>query len=329
LLTSSDIARALAHYDLGAPRSVRAASHGAVNETAFVELDSGRVVVRRNQRRLGRASLALRHRLLAHLRARGFPAPRLLAARSGETAVEVGGRLFELFVFVDGDDFNPERPAHLAGAGAILARYHRAVADFPDPPPPDAPRYPPSTLNRLSERLIERDVMGELSEPLRWYDLRAAALSAVLPDPAYAALPQLLIHGDIHRDNLLFRGDAVAALLDFDQVTCDARIVDLADALVGLAPGDPPQGWSPWGVYDGPLGADRAALLLDAYDAAAGLSSAERAALPVLVETVWLQGNLRRVLLTPEGDPNYHLEVLEQGRWLSQWLAGPGRAIFS
>lgn len=58
------------------------------------------------------------------------------------------------------------------------------------------------------------------------------------------------------------------------------------------------------------------------------MSAAERAALPVLVETVWLQGNLRRVLLTSEAEPDYHLEVLEQGRWLSGWLAAGRAALF-
>jgi homoserine kinase type II len=328
MLTSADIERALAHYDLGAVRRVHAATHGIVNETAFVDTSSGRLVVRRNQRRLGRASLGLRHRLLGHLRARGFPAPRLIAARSGENAVDIDGRLYEVFTFIDGDDFNPERPAHLSGAGAILARYHRAVADFADPPAAQPPRYVPSALHSLTERLLERDVMGELTEPLFWYDRRAADLGAALSDATYAALPHLLIHGDVHRDNLLFRGDAVAALLDFDQISYDARLVDLADALVGLAPGEPPAGWSPWGVYDGPLDPERAALLLGGYDETGRLSAAERAALPVMIETVWLQGNLRRVLLTREAETDYHLEVLEQGRWLSGWLAAQRGAIF-
>jgi homoserine kinase type II len=320
MLTTADVDRALRSYDLGTVRTVKPASHGAVNETAFAETSGGRYVIRRNQRKLGRASLELRHQLLAWLRSRGFPAPRLVPARSGDMAVEVDGRLVEVFTFIDGDEFNPDRPAHLSGAGAILARYHRAVEDFPDAPPPAGPRYTPASLMGLTERLMQRDIMGELTEPLSWYDRRAAELRRALPDSAYAALPHVLIHGDLHRDNLIFRGDTVAALIDFDQVTVDARIVDLADALVDLAVGAEPPDWFPWGVYAGPLDPARARTLLSGYESFAPLSPGERAALPVLLEVIWMQGNLRRVLGTSDAEPDYHNEVLGQGRRLAKWI---------
>lgn len=320
MLTTSDVERALRSYDLGTLRSVKPASHGAVNETAFAETSAGKYVVRRNQRKLGRTSLELRHRLLAWLRARGFPAPRLVPAHGGETVVEVDGRLYEVFPFIDGDEFNADRPAHLSGTGSILARYHSAIEGFPDPPPSEGPRYTPGSLMGLTERLMQRDVMGELTEPLSWYDRRAVDLRRALPDTAYAALPHVLIHGDLHRDNLIFRGDSVAALIDFDQVTVDARIVDVADALVDLAVGDAPPDWFPWGVYAGPLDSQRAHLLMEGYTMMVPLTPAEQTALPVLIEVIWMQGNLRRVLGTSDAEPDYHLEVLGQGRRLALWL---------
>ncbi|GAB4436090.1 MAG: homoserine kinase [Chloroflexi bacterium OHK40] len=320
MLTTADVERALRCYNLGSLHTVRPASHGAVNETAFVETSAGRFVIRRNQRRLGRASIELRHRLLTWLRARGFPSPRLVAARSGATIVEIDGRLFEVCTFIDGDELNPDRPAQLSGAGLVLARYHLAVQGFPDLPAAEGPRYTPASLPGLIERLMQRDLMGELTEPLSWYDRRATALRRTLPEAAYAALPHLLIHGDLHRDNLIFRGDTVAALIDFDQITLDARIVDLADAMVDLAVGPAPPDWFPWGVYPGPLDAERAGLLLAGYDQVAPLTASERAALPTILEVIWLQGNLRRVLSTADADPEYHHEVLEQGRRLALWI---------
>jgi homoserine kinase type II len=327
MLTQHDVERALQSYDLGTVRSARPASHGVVNETAFAETSAGRYVVRRNQRKLGRASLDLRHRLLGWLRAHGFPAPRLIPARSGETAVEIDGRLFEVFTFIDGDEFNADRPAHINGAGTVLARYHSAVEDFPDLPLDQGPRYTTSSLPGLIERTMQRDVMGDLTEPLNWYDRRAVDLRKALPEAAYMALPHVLIHGDVHRDNLIFRGDAVAALIDFDQVTIDARLVDIADALVDFAVGAAPPDWYPWGVYAGPLDADRAQNLLRGYCQMNPLTPPERSALPIMVEVIWLQGNLRRVLMTLDAEPDYHLEVLGQGRRLSMWLQENRRAL--
>ncbi len=320
MLTQFDVERALASYNLGPVRSVRPASHGVVNETAFVETSAGRYVIRRNQRKIGRASLTLRHRLLTWLRAGGFPAPRLIPTEHGETALELDGRIFEVFTFIDGDEFNPERIAHLSGTGTVLARYHSAIADFPDPPPSQGPRYSTSSLAGLIERIMQRDMMGDLTVPLNWYDRRAADLRHTLSEQGYEGLPQVLIHGDVHRDNLIFRGDTVAALIDFDQVTIDARLVDLADALVDFAVGEAPADWYPWGVYAGPLDSGRAQALITGYCQVEPLTTAEARALPVLVEVIWLQGNLRRVLMTSDAEPDYHLEVLGQGRRLAEWL---------
>ncbi len=320
MLTHYDVKRALSLYNLGELRSVCAAAHGLVNETAFAETSTGRYVIRRNQRRLGRASLTLRHQLHAWLSAHEIPCPRIIPAINGETSVEIDGRIFEVATFLSGEDYCPTRPAQSASVGAVLADYHEAVQGFPGQPSPQPPRYNPSILLGLTERLLQRDVLGDLTLQLSWYDRRAAELHARLTDADYDKLPHVVIHGDVHRDNMLFLGDDVSALLDFDQVTIDARIVDVADALVDFAQGQPPQNWSPWGVYAGPLDTERARLLLDSYDTISPLTKGECSALPMLMEVLWLQGNLRRVLTTAEAEPDYHIEVLEQGRWLAEWM---------
>jgi homoserine kinase type II len=320
MLTAADAVRVLTSYDAGDFVALRAAAHGVTNETALIETTRGRFVLRRNQRRHGLQQLQQRHRLLEWLQRRAFPAPRLLRHHGNTTLLERDGRYYELATYITGDEFDAGRPAQLRGVGSVLARYHRTVSDYQPLPPAGVPRYAPSSLPGLIERVISRDVMAELVVETRWYERRAAELMQRCSDTAYAALPQCLIHGDLHRDNLIFRGDAVAALIDYDQVAVDARIVDLADALVDMAIDRPPVDWSPWGVYRAPLSAAHCNLLLTAYLNDCPLSAAERQALPVLIETVWLQGNLRRVLSTAEAEPEYHQELLDQGRRLSQLL---------
>lgn len=131
-------------------------------------------------------------------------------------------------------------------------------------------------------------------------------------------LPHLVIHGDIHGDNLRFEGDQVIALFDYDQATCDARLVDLADALVGFT--TQPATDFMWGTYAGPLDTERTLHLVTAHVAVEPLTTTEITALPMLVELLWLQGELGRVLSTPEGAPDYHLSVLDQGHRLSDWM---------
>lgn len=320
MLAAHDIDQILRFYDLGSALRITQARHGYVNETAFVELADQRVVVRRCHPKLGEAAAAYRHHLIAQVRTHHLAAPALLLNRAGSSYTLFQGRVWEIQEYIAGDDFDADRPAQAASAGALLARYHQAVHGFPAPSPAVDPRYTPLLIRGLTEPLLERDMMGDLHEILAWYDFQAAACSRQLPDLGYAALPQLVIHGDMHADNLRFCDDQAVALLDFDQAAWDARIVDLADALVAFATAPQPIAEWQWGVFAGPLDVERSHCLLAGYQSIDPLSPAERHALPVLLRVLWMRGALGRVAATPEGAPDYHLAVLGQGQRLVEWM---------
>lgn len=322
MLTHNDVTRILSRYDLGVLERLTATGHGFVNETMVAATTSGVYIVRRNHRRFSLAAQQYRHTLIAHLLSAGLPTAALVSARSGATLVVVDGRGCEVQTFVPGDDFRPHYPAQLASVGVVLAKYHHAVENIALPPGDSEPRYVPHRVLGLVERLLERDVMGELHDDLAWYAARATYLHSVLPESLYARLPHLLIHGDVHSDNLRFVGDHVSALLDFDQVSFDVRLADLADALIAFT--TRPDAQAGWGVYRGTLDADEARILLNSYTSIAMIGDSERTVLPILVELAWLSGELGRVLSTPEGSPEYHLEVLGQGKRLSAWIQAQG-----
>lgn len=327
MLTTSHIERLLTFYDLGKLQRVTQAYHGNVNETAFIQTSRGHFVVRRNQQRLNDATHRYRHNLINRLNERGFPAPMLIPTRDGATLLRLDGRLYEVQAYIDGKDYDPDRPQQLVSIGTTLAAYHAAVQGFALPPDQAQPRYSSRSIMALTERLIECDVMGDLSASLAWYDARAAQLRAALPSASYVRLPHCVIHGDMHSGNLRFVGDRVVALLDYDQVAWDARIVDLADALVSFATTRDSTNQLMWGTFSGPLDETRAARLITGYTSVSPLTPAEIAALPTLVELLWLQGELARVASTLEGSPDYHLDILHQGRWLSKWMREHGERM--
>jgi homoserine kinase type II len=320
MLTPLDIEQVLALYDLGTLYSISQACRGYVNETAFIQTIHGRFVLRRNHRRLSEDRHRARHALIGHLERKGFPAPAIIADRNDETLVNIDNRFYEVMVCVNGSDYDPKHPRQLESIGLTLAKYHKAMQSFPSFGWEAQHRYNPQDVLALTERLLERDMMGELTE-LAWYDARAVQLRNTLPAAAYEKLPHIVIHGDIHRDNFIFQNDHVAALLDYDQAAWDARIVDLADALVAFASTkeNSPQFWG--GVFQGPLDERLAGQLIEAYGQVLPLTPAEITALPTVIELLWLQGELARVFSTPEGAPDYHQAVLEQGMWLSSWIS--------
>ncbi len=322
MLTTSHIERVLAHYDLGDLQQVTPAAEGNVNETAFIQTSYGRFVVRRNCQHLNERAHQQRHALIAHLYEHNFPVPGLIPTCAGETLLHLDNQRYEVQLFIEGKDFNAEQPQQLTSVGATLAHYHNLVQGFAAPPRDTTPRYNPHGILSMTERLMECDVMGDLWPSLAWYDARASQLRTALRQDVYGYLPHCLIHGDMHSGNLRFQGNEVAALLDYDQVTWDARIVDLADALVSFATDAGYADQMMWGVFRGPLDEQRANRLIAAYVAVSPLSAQEIATLPKLIELIWLQGELGRVASTLEGSVEYHLDVMGQGRWLSEWLRG-------
>lgn len=319
MLTAADITQIVSYYDLGTVYSTSQATRGNMNETAFVQTNQGTWVVRRNHRRQSEAAQRYRHQFITQLYNRGVPVPPLMSTRDGDTLLIHNRRSYEIMGFIKGDEYNPNQPAQLESVGATLGLYHTVARDMPAPPDSPERRYVPQGVLALNEVMVRRDIMGDLTPMLSWYDLRAARLRKVLSDATYDALPHLVIHGDIHRDNFLFQDDQVVALLDYDQIAWDIPLADLADALVAFASVQNAQTHN-WGVFQGPLDEDRAARLIEAYTRVAPLSSHEITLLPAILEVLWLQAELGRVFATPEGEPEYHLSVLEQGQALVTWL---------
>ncbi len=327
MLTCADIARVLAYYALGEPLRIIAATEGAVNETAFVDTEQGRFVVRRNHWRFNEAALRYRQQLMIWLRERNFPAPAILAARDGDTLLALDRRYYEVFAYVPGAAYDPARPRQLDSVGAMLARYHQLIRDFPAPPGPKPSRCDGRAVQALCERLIERDFLGDLSDQLAWYSARASRLQSLVSAELYASLPALVIHGDIHQANVRFTGDAVAALLDYDQARWDARIIDLAAALIAFATTvEPDDGL---GHSSQPLDPERATRLITVYSASVPLLPAELAALPWLVELLWLLRELGRVYETPDAAPDYHCSLLARGERLSHWMDSWGNTLYT
>jgi homoserine kinase type II len=118
-------------------------------------------------------------------------------------------------------------------------------------------------LERLArvEREAERPAL--LSEVARVRELYG--LYAPARDPE---LPSGVVHGDLFRDNVLWQGDSIAALLDFESAFHGPFVYDLMVTVAAWCYGD---------TFD--LGLVTA--LVEGYTSARPLTSAERRAVPV------------------------------------------------
>ncbi len=236
--------------------------------------------------------LALIHAILDWAARRGcdfVPVPRL--TRQGRTVAVCAGSRWELSPWMPGkaDYRDCPSPAKLEAAMQALAVFHRAVADFPWPgTTPSSGLSPPSRSGKvgpspsLAQRLakLKRWSAGLLAQvPSRlaathWPELvpwaqRALELlgqaihrvQALVEEAASVAVPLQPCLGDVWHDHVLFTGQRVTGLVDFEAMRLDTVACDMA-RLLGSMVMDDPAGWQTG---------------LSAYEAVAGpLDPAER-----------------------------------------------------
>jgi homoserine kinase type II len=280
---------------------------GGKNEHVRLFARDGVHYLRRSYRSKRREELVAQLQLMRLLRSRGFPAPEIVPARTGADHAEIAGRLWVATRGVDGTPFDDGSPAHLRALGRTLGWYHRVVADQP------VTAREPGVLTELRRRLDG----GGLDPALRSRAARVVEqLTALLPD-----LPRVTVHGGARRSSLVFDGEQVVGVLDFDSAHPDLRALDLAVAVHDVG-----KVYTRLGEADHKVALDlnRIGELLDAYGREVRPTAAEVQALPLLLEAKRLKRGLGRRLRAVDGEPlseNDHAKIrLEDSRlaWLDE-----------
>jgi len=163
--------------------------------------------------------------LLEYLASVGLPVPRYIATAAGGSYAIGEGKAFWLSAELPGRHLPQFRGASglkqvecLAGR---LGELHQALAGAP------SPRLFPvfrDSAELLLARLLARPTPFDVDRLQRLRG-RSAPL---------AALPAQLIHRDFHRGNVLFTGETVSGLLDFDLVHWGPRLFDVCYCASGV-----------------------------------------------------------------------------------------------
>lgn len=224
-------------YHLGEWLEWKRTPKGSSNVSFFLTTTAGRYVLRRSNGRKTGVALRFEVRLIEYLRSRGYLAPEPIRTWTGEPCTEVGGQLFLLTAFIPGSPYDPGREAHLLAAGRGLALYHRLVAEFPGPyyhpPSPVLPALGSEGPGWLAAaETAARPLLG--TEERRRFQEAAAHLRAHLAlvqrelNEAFPSLPKLIVHGSFGRSALIYQGDELVGVVDYDRAALDARSMDLA-----------------------------------------------------------------------------------------------------
>ena len=228
-LSLLDGARIADSHGLGSCLAVVPVPAGTVNSNYFLETDRGRVFVRLYEQQ-DVDGVAYEWTLLDHLMQRGVPVPpRVRGPEPG--ALRVGGKPVAVFEVVEGKDVCQKlvTEPRLEQVGLALARASRAGEDFP------VRREGRFTFSDIVRLLDTASAAGrpELRADLaRLYALHAELIASA-PD-----LPRGVVHGDLFRDNVLWQGEQLVALLDWESASDGVVIYDLAVTLLAWCCGD-------------------------------------------------------------------------------------------
>lgn len=217
------------------PARLAALPSGHTNKTFRLECEAGGRVLRVSWAGKPLDQVRREAALLERLRAvPGLPAlPLLIPTVDGQPGVCLpDGRWLHLFEAIDGV---PGLPADaLAGtldAMRTLARLHAAMAALPA-----TEAAPLGWLAARHARVAARTPPGlpgaldsEYPELMRRIGAHLADAAGWLTGPAH------WLHGDYHAGNLLFAGNAVSGVLDFDDVGQGAHGLEAAFALFALS----------------------------------------------------------------------------------------------
>ncbi|MFN4019525.1 MAG: homoserine kinase [Erythrobacter sp.] len=265
-LGAEDLARLIAHYDVGALVSAKGIAEGVSNSNWLVETtgsgSSGtRFILTLYERRIDYADLPYFLDLLDHLAAKGCPVPRTIHDREGASFRMEQGKAAALIEFLPGVSPTRPTPQQARAVGAVLAQLHLAARDFP--------RRRANAMDFAASAAI-LDACGAE---------RLATIHPDLPamrDHAHAAaaldlsgLPLSQTHTDLFPDNVLMLGDTVTGLIDFYFACTGAMVLDLAVTHAA------------WCFdSDNAYRADCGAALVDGYQNVRRLEPAERALFP-------------------------------------------------
>ena len=235
---------ALGRWDVGEPATLSPLPGGSSSSPKFVvHAPRGEFVLKCRALHAADAErIAFAHALMLATAGQGVPVAMPVPSRSGGHHERVDDRSWELFPFIDGERWS-RHPGQARSAGEALGCLHAAGLDLVWHGHVQAASYHGNlqvleALRRVPRAVlkVEPDVeVAGLSTACERLAEAYIEASAAVEEVGYAQLDSQVVHGDFHPGNVIFQGDRVASVIDFDAARLEPAVVDFANGLLQFA----------------------------------------------------------------------------------------------
>jgi len=224
-------------YHLGNFQRLGVVKGGAVNYNFKLKTDSGDYIVRvigRKGENIGRR-LELEFRVLEYLKQRKFSydVPYPLKNDYGEYISRLDGKRLWIYKRLDGENPKKMNDSKIHELARATAEYHRIMKGFPIKmktiEASQLPENEKSDVNILKRRYAQmRNIKPKNKvDKLMLTNIKLFENELERVKDLSFSENFLLTHQDIHRTNILFKGNKLTGILDFEGITFAPRINDL------------------------------------------------------------------------------------------------------
>ncbi len=217
-LSLSDIQLFATNYGLNVV-DYQAIQSGIENSNFFISTEAGKDYVLTLFEELNAQEAAFLAPLLQHLQQAGVLVAAPLVANNGQSLLTLKDKPAQLAPRIVGEHPQHVTPVQAQAMGEQLAKLHLTLKKYPLKRTNAHgaawwQKEAAKARNGMSniEQLILDTVLNDFEETIEDFD----------------DLPQGLIHGDLFRDNTLFEGDKLSAILDFSEASKDYWLLDIA-----------------------------------------------------------------------------------------------------
>jgi homoserine kinase type II len=211
------------------------------NENWLIEVDQREpYVLRRQLLNADPGRIEFQVAFQRHVSAYGLPAAPYIDTTLGHGfVVDDDGDTWTAIRYVEGHEYDFGRTGQAAAAGRCLAKFHLATESFVCEAPGPEYRLPIGRcwrdalddLNELANLMRSEACSEHLAYLSEWWN----RVLSECPPERLERLPSGWLHGDFHGRNLVYEGDRIVGLFDFDDVDRGPYVHDVAAGMVKFA----------------------------------------------------------------------------------------------